>query len=308
MLIAERRRRLLEQVHQRGYASFRELADTLGISESTVRRDLRQMVAEGLLGSTRGGVGPLPGSARDAGFRESGVRPTADNAAFALGPADRVSAAGAAGVAGATGGWTALVDGITGPEADGFADDPAHRERLAIAAHAATLVKPGSAILLGPGRTTYALARELTAISSLTVVTNSVLVTHALLHAPQIDVVMVGGALRRSIGALVGPMTEQNLQGLRGDQVFLSGEGVTVERGLTTPNVFAAATDQALMAAGRQVVVLADHTKLGRDTMCQTVPTNRIDVLVTDAGTDPEIRHRLAAAGVDVHPVPPAAP
>jgi DeoR family fructose operon transcriptional repressor len=79
---------------------------------------------------------------------------------------------------------------------------------------------------------------------------------------------------------------------------------VTVDRGLTTPNVFAAATDQALMAAGRQVVVLADHTKLGHDTMCQTVPTDRIDVLVTDAGSGSAVRGLLAAAGIDVHAVP----
>jgi DeoR/GlpR family transcriptional regulator of sugar metabolism len=284
MLIAERRRRLLAQVRERGYASFRELADTLGISESTVRRDLRQMVAEGLLESIRGGVGPLPGAAADG---------------TAFGPADGAGATGAAGSS-----WAALVEGIRRPNTGQLGDDPVHRERQAIAAHAATLVKPGSAILLGPGRTTYLLARELTAISSLTVVTNSVLVTQALLRSPHIDVVMVGGALRRSIGALVGPATEQALLGLRGDQVFLSGEGVTVDRGLTTPNVFAAATDQALMAAGRQVVVLADRTKLGLETMCQTVPTSRIDVLVTDSGADPEVCRLLATAGIDVHTAP----
>jgi DeoR family fructose operon transcriptional repressor len=294
MLIAERRRRLLEQVRQRGYASFRELADTLGISESTVRRDLRLMVSEGLLQSIRGGVGPPAGGNRDAG---SHIAPGPDSAAFALGPADR--AGGADGRAAQS-----AADPVIAQDLYGSADDPVRGERHAIAAHAATLVRPGSAILLGPGRTTYELARKLTAISSLTVVTNSVLVTQALLRAPQIDVVMVGGALRRAIGALVGPVTEQNLQGLRGDQVFLSGDGVTVERGLTTPNVFAAATDQALMAAGRQVVVLADHAKLGHDTMCQTVPTNRIDVLVTDAGADPEVRRQLAATGIDVHVIP----
>jgi DeoR family fructose operon transcriptional repressor len=134
----------------------------------------------------------------------------------------------------------------------------------------------------------------------LTVVTNSVLVTTALLDAPLVDVVMVGGALRRSIQAFVGPITEQNLQGLRGAQVFVSGEGVTVERGLTTPNVFAAATDIALVAAARQVVVLADHTKLGRDTMCQTVPTQAMDVLITDAKADPATVRALREAGVDV--------
>lgn len=293
MLIAERRRRLLEQVRQRGYASFRELADTLGISESTVRRDLRLMVAEGLLEATRGGVGPVPGDGRDA---RPVVRSGPDRAVFGMADGARGSDW--------VGGLAVQADGVAERPADGPADDPVGAERQAIAAHAATLVKPGSAILLGPGRTTYALARQLTAISSLTVVTNSVLVTQALLGAPQIDVVMVGGTLRRSIGALVGPVTEQTLQGFRGDQVFLSGDGVTVDRGLTTPNVFAAATDQALMAAGRQVVVLADHTKLGHDTMCQTVPTSRMDVLVTDSGADREVRRLLAAAGVDVQAVP----
>jgi DeoR family fructose operon transcriptional repressor len=256
VLIAERRRRLLEEVGTRGYASFRELADALGASESTVRRDLRQLVADGLLESTRGGVSATIGG----------------------GAAESV---------------------VLAPDAD-----PVQAEREAIAAHAAALVAPGSAVLLGPGRTTHALARCLARGGPLTVVTNSIPVTQALSGAAQIDVVMVGGTLRRSIGALVGPITEQNLQGLRGAQVFLSGDGVTVERGLTTPNVFAAATDQAFAAAGRQVVVLADHTKIGHDTMCQTVPSDHIDVLVTDPASDPTAIRRLNLAGVDVQVAP----
>jgi DeoR/GlpR family transcriptional regulator of sugar metabolism len=257
VLIAERRQRLLEEVRDRGYASFRELAEALGISESTVRRDLRSMVADGLLTATRGGAGPVTTGRQD--------------------PVESPA-----------------------PRTEGTPVDPVRAEREAIAAHAAGLVQPGSAVLLGPGRTTTALARRLAGISHLTVVTNSIPVTQELIGSPQIDVVLVGGALRRSIGAVVGPITEQILQGLRGAQVFLSGEGVTTERGLTTPNVFAAATDQALMAAGKQVVVLADHTKLGRDTMCQTVPSDRIDVLVTDGAANPDVVRRLRSEGIDV--------
>ncbi|MEV7624685.1 DeoR/GlpR family DNA-binding transcription regulator [Actinoplanes sp. NPDC089786] len=269
MLIAERRRRLLERVRDQGYVSFRELAEVLGISESTVRRDLRSMVADGLLAATRGGVGPLPAMA-----------PAAPRAPSST-PAEPVESPPPA-------------------SADGATIDAVRAEREAIAAHAAGLVVPGSAVLLGPGRTTTALARRLTTIGHLTVVTNSIPVTQELIGTPQIDVVLVGGALRRSIGAMVGPITEQVLQGLRGAQVFLSGDGVTTERGLTTPNVFAAATDQAMMAAGKQVVVLADHTKIGHDTMCQTVPSDRIDVLVTDDAADPDMVRRLRAEGIDV--------
>jgi DeoR/GlpR family transcriptional regulator of sugar metabolism len=318
VLIAERRRRLLEQVHDRGYVSFRELADALDISESTVRRDLRSMVDEGLLTATRGGVGPVRlgqpagrgehgGPAhRGAGGPGAGTGPGAgpgSRSGAGSGPTgnraggfDRDGAFGA-GNGGGVGGGTALHPSQAPVERRA---DPVPDQREAIAAHAATLIAPGTAILLGPGRTTTALARRLAGIEQLTVVTNSVAVTQALFDLPQIDVVLVGGALRRSIGAVVGPITEQALQGLRGAQVFLSGEGVTAERGLTTPNVFAAATDQALMAAGRQVVVLADHTKIGHDTMCQTVPTDRIDVLVTDGAADPDTVRRLRAEGVDV--------
>lgn len=251
MLIAERRRRILEHVRLRGYASFRDLAEVVGISESTARRDLRVMVAEGLLGATRGGATHVDRAVLDQPFA-------------------------------------------------GAAVDPVAAERAAIAARAAELVEPDSAILLGPGRTTMQLARCLADVEPLTVITNSVPVTTALLDAEHIDVMMVGGTLGRSIAAFVGPMTEQSLKGLRGAQVFLSGEGVTVDRGLTTPNVFAAATDMALVAAARQVIVLADHTKLGRDTMCQTVPVQRIDVLITDSGADPAAVLALADTGIDV--------
>jgi DeoR/GlpR family transcriptional regulator of sugar metabolism len=62
----------------------------------------------------------------------------------------------------------------------------------------------------------------------------------------------------------------------------------------------------ALVASAQQVILLADHTKIGRDTMCQTVPTDRIDVLVTDAAADPVVLGALAAAGVDVLVAEPA--
>lgn len=310
MLIAERRRRLLEQVHDRGYVSFRELAETLDISESTVRRDLRSMVDEGLLAATRGGVGPIRRPDPHAGVHQvgggghegsrGGAHPEAGDGGHQARGRDHAGMSAQRPAGGSPAGATR--DGMAaGRQARAeHRPDPVPEQREAIAAYAVSLIVPGTAVLLGPGRTTTAIARRLAGIEQLTVVTNSVSVTQALIDLPQIDVVLVGGALRRSIGAVVGPITEQALQGLRGAQVFLSGEGVTAERGLTTPNVFAAATDQALMAAGRQVVVLADHTKIGHDTMCQTVPADRIDVLVTDAGADADTVRRLRAEGVDV--------
>ncbi|MGP3952331.1 DeoR/GlpR family DNA-binding transcription regulator [Streptomyces sp. 7N604] len=155
-------------------------------------------------------------------------------------------------------------------------------EKTAIADLAAGLVDEGEAIVVGAGTTTQELARRLARVPGLTVVTNSLLVAQALAHANRVEVVMTGGTLRGSNYALVGSGAEQSLQGLRVSRAFLSGSGLTAERGLSTSNMLSASVDRALVQAAAEVVVLADHTKLGTDTMFQTVPTDVITRLVTD--------------------------
>lgn len=178
-------------------------------------------------------------------------------------------------------------------------------EKAAIARLAMGLVYPGDSILLGPGTTTLALARLLTEMAELTVVTNSLLVAQALMAAPRVEVILTGGTLRRSIHALVGPAAEDSVRALRASKAFISGNGFTAERGLSTPSPLVAATDKAFANAAQQVVVLADHTKLGQDTMCQTVPVARIHTLITDSGADPLLIGSLRDAGVDVRVAEP---
>ncbi|HEX5565512.1 MAG TPA: DeoR/GlpR family DNA-binding transcription regulator [Streptomyces sp.] len=155
-------------------------------------------------------------------------------------------------------------------------------EKTAIADLAAGLVGEGEAIVVGAGTTTQELARRLARVPGLTVVTNSLLVAQALAHANRVEVVMTGGTLRGSHYALVGSGAEQSLQGLRVARAFLSGSGLTAERGLSSSNMLSASVDRALVQAAAEVVVLADHTKLGTDTMFQTVPPDLIARLVTD--------------------------
>ncbi|MER6846355.1 DeoR/GlpR family DNA-binding transcription regulator [Streptomyces flaveolus] len=155
-------------------------------------------------------------------------------------------------------------------------------EKTAIADLAAGFVEEGEAIVVGAGTTTQELARRLARVAGLTVVTNSLLVAQALAHANRVEVVMTGGTLRGSNYALVGSGAEQSLQGLRVSKAFLSGSGLTAERGLSTSNMLSASVDRALVQAAAEVVVLADHSKLGTDTMFQTVPTDLITRLVTD--------------------------
>ncbi|AUG77604.1 DeoR family transcriptional regulator [Kitasatospora sp. MMS16-BH015] len=199
-------------------------------------------------------------------------------------------------------------------------------EKSAIADLAAGLVEEGDAVVVGAGTTTQELARRLARIPGLTVVTNSLLVAQALAHANRVEVVMTGGTLRGSNYALVGSGAEQSLHGLRVTKAFISGSGLTAERGLSTANMLSASVDRALVQSAAEVIVLADHTKLGADSMFPTVPTEGITRLVTDehaAGEDPTARELdlLADCGVQIavaplglaaeppvhHPQPPTA-
>lgn len=196
----------------------------------------------------------------------------------------------------------------------GLSHEPSYRqksqvaaaEKAAIARLAATMVDEGDAIFLGAGTTTQKLATALSRTSDLTVVTNSVLVAQVL-AASKAEVVVTGGSLRGSTFSLVGSVAEQSLAKVRVRYAFLSGNGLTAERGLSTPNILAAGMDTVIAHCAHEVVVLADRTKLGVDTMFQTVPVEAITHLVTDDGADPEQVRRLEEAGVRVHVAPVAA-
>ena len=180
----------------------------------------------------------------------------------------------------------------------------AHREKVAIAARAAELVESGDSVILGPGTSTLELANQIKQVSDLTVVTNSLLVVDALMSVSNVQVEVTAGSLRRSIRALVGPLTEESLRTLKVNKVFISGNGVTHERGLTTPEVTVASSDRALVAAGEKRIVLADHTKIGNDTMWQTMSVDQMDVLVTDQQAPADELESLRNAGVEVITAP----
>jgi DeoR/GlpR family transcriptional regulator of sugar metabolism len=155
--------------------------------------------------------------------------------------------------------------------------------------------------VIGPGTTTQEFARRLARHAELAVISNSLLVAQVLANSPRIEVMLTGGTLRGSILALVGSAAEHSLAGLRVRRAFISGNGLTAERGLSTPNMQVAGMDRALAAAAEEIVVLADHTKIGVDTMVQTVPADRIDHLVTDDAAPRDVLDELSGRGVRLH-------
>jgi DeoR/GlpR family transcriptional regulator of sugar metabolism len=168
-------------------------------------------------------------------------------------------------------------------------------EKAAIAAHAAKLVEPGTAVALSAGTTTAALAAELVDVSGLTVVTNSIPVADALYQAgrPDQTVVLTGG-VRTPSDALAGPVAEAAITTLNVDVLFLGVHGMSPRTGFTTPNLMEAGINRLLVNAARRLVVLADHTKWETVGIATIARLDDADILVTDSGLPPEARSQLA--------------
>jgi DeoR/GlpR family transcriptional regulator of sugar metabolism len=168
------------------------------------------------------------------------------------------------------------------------------QEKEAIAAQAASLVEPGSAIAISAGTTTWTAARRLVSVPRLTVVTNSLQVADTFHDKGRADqTVVVTGGVRTPSDALVGPVAVAAIRSLHVDMLLLGVHGVSTHAGFTTPNLLEAETDRALVAAARRIVVLADHTKWGMVGISTIAELRDADVLISDGGLDDDARSRL---------------
>lgn len=169
-------------------------------------------------------------------------------------------------------------------------------EKEAIARYAVGLVRAGSAIGVSAGTTTWTLAHHLREVPGITVVTNSVPVADVLYRAGRADqTVILTGGLRTPSDALVGPLANAAVRSLHLDLIFLGVHGMDLRGGFTTPNLMECDIDRALLAAGRRLVVLADHSKWEMVGISSIAPLSGAHVLVTDDGLPPDARMVLAA-------------
>lgn len=190
------------------------------------------------------------------------------------------------------GGATSILDRRSTDE-PGF-EAKSHRqpeEKHAIAAAAATLVRPGTAIGVTAGTTTWQFAHELADIPDLVVVTNSLPVADVLRSQGRSDSsVVITGGTRTPSDALVGPVACAALRTLHLDQVFMGVHGMGERSGFTTPNLNEAETNRVFAAAAQRLVVLADHTKWGIVGLSTIVPLDDADAVVTDEHIAPDAR------------------
>ena len=159
-------------------------------------------------------------------------------------------------------------------------------EKAGIGRAAAELIADGETVFLGSGTTVLEAAKNLRDRKNLTVITNSLPVSNALAGIKDITVVSLGGQLRDSELSFIGHITEQALAEVRVDKVVIGTRGISLEHGLTNDYLQETLTDRAILKIGREVIVLADHTKVNRVSTVLLAPLNAMQTFVTDSSAD----------------------
>jgi DeoR family transcriptional regulator, aga operon transcriptional repressor len=165
---------------------------------------------------------------------------------------------------------------------------------------AASLVGYHETVFLGSGTTVLEIARNLRDHKNLTVITNSLPVLNILAGNKEITVVSLGGMLRESELSFIGHITEQALGEVRVDKVFMGTRGVSLEYGLTNDYLQETLTDRAILKIGREVVIVADHTKVNRVATVLLAPLHSMHTLVTDTKADKKFVQALKKQGINV--------
>jgi DeoR/GlpR family transcriptional regulator of sugar metabolism len=171
-------------------------------------------------------------------------------------------------------------------------------QKRAIARRAAELIQPGETILLDGGTTTYEVARLLVG-RPLHVLTNSLPVANLFAPDPKSDLIFIGGNICPRSGVAQGPYADKMLSSLRVRKTILSVAAIN-EEGCFNNNLLLVATEQAMIRAADQVIVVADSSKFGHRSLGHVCPLEDVDILVVDSGLSESWRERLASAGVQV--------
>ena len=232
----ERKKMILDILNTENKVEVAKLAERLGVSEVTIRRDLSIMEGQGLLAKTYGGAVKQEQTLLETMHKDK---------------AKKMS-----------------------------------KEKEAIGIYAAGLVQSGDVIFLDAGTTTLQIARSLKSMSNITVVTNSILVMLELRISRNISTILLGGNCRVGSLDLSGPLAEKGIENFHADKALLGTDGMSVDGGVTTGDIYTAKMTELMCRFASEIIVVTDHTKIGKNSFSKYVDIKDIDKLITDKNAE----------------------
>jgi len=181
-------------------------------------------------------------------------------------------------------------------------------KKMAIAAAAVGLIQDGEAIILDSGTTNMHIARKLrtTNLKNLTVITCDIQIAAELCPEKNMDVVVLGGMLRKSYYSSFGPYARYVLENLRADKAFLGVDAASKETGVTNAALEEIPIKQTMIEVSNETIMVTDSTKFYTHVPYRVCGWDRIDWIVTDDGVSQDYVDFFKQQGLKVtlvHPV-----
>lgn len=172
-----------------------------------------------------------------------------------------------------------------------------------IGKYAASLIKPGNAVFFYAGTTTQQVARFVDPELNFIAVTNSLYIAFELRKCRKAHIILLGGTMNQDICATFGAQTIQQIREYNIDKLFISVDGVDAKMGITNASPFESEINQITMECAKEIIVVADFSKVGHVSFVQMGAVDQVNMLVTDSGADPTAVAQLRECGVDVKTV-----
>ena len=174
--------------------------------------------------------------------------------------------------------------------------------KKSIGIEAARLVNEGETIFINSGSTTKQIFSHLTRIPGLRVVTSNAAAISELCNSEEsIELIVVGGTYRWQSNSIVGPFALSAIAQMNASKTFLGVDGISAQRGLTTPIQDEAGVARAMIEQTHgPIIAVADHTKMGVVAAFMMSSLARVETIITDAGLDAEWRESLEEQGVRI--------
>jgi len=173
------------------------------------------------------------------------------------------------------------------------------QDKECIGRAAAALVRDEETVFLGSGTTVLQVAHNLVT-RNITVITNSLPVINLMSEKQNITLIALGGMLRASELSFIGHITEQAVSEVRADKVIIGIRAISLDQGLTNDYLPETLTDRVILQTGREIIIVADHTKCGVVSTAFVAPLTVMNTLVTDNKTDPDFIESLRAQSIVV--------
>lgn len=173
-------------------------------------------------------------------------------------------------------------------------------EKMRIGATAAKLIQANDSILIASGTTVLALAKNIHPQENLTVITSALNVALELTHHPDIEVLQLGGVLRKNSTSVTGPYAENILLDFSCSKLFMGVDGIDVEFGLTTANVMEAHLNREMMRVSQKTIIVTDSSKFGKRGFGRICGLEDIDEIITDKGISAYTTRSLEEMGIKV--------